>query len=465
MTAFLPRAFRALAPVAILAAGLVAGAPAFAIDIQRVVSPGGIEAWLVAENSLPIVSLAFSFTGGSAQDPAGKGGTANILSAMLDEGAGDLDGPAFQAILDNDSIRLGFDTSRESISGSVRTLTVNQDEAFRLLKLALTAPHFDKEPLERVRAQVIANLKRAQKDPNSQAGEAFSKAAFGDHPYGRPSAGTLENVPTITPDDLRAMLKNTMTRGNLKVAAVGAIDAKQLATVLDQVFGTLPAKANLVAVPDVVMGKGSRLDFAAPVPQANIRFGNAGLLRKDPDFYAATVANYIFGGGAFDSRLYTEIREKRGYAYSVSTGLTTYDHSSAMVGGTATRADRAEETLAIIKLEMKRFVGEGATQKELDDAKSFLIGNYALRFTDSGTISRQLLAIQQDNLGIDYINKRNGLIAAVTLADVNRVAKRIYDPDNLIITMVGASATPVAGAPPVPAAQPVGAPAGGGGLR
>src|SRR5205823_4863117 len=123
-------------------------------------------------------------------------------------------------------------------------------------------------------------------------------------------------------------------------------------------------------------------------------------------FYAATIANYIFGGSSFDSRLYREIREKRGYAYSVSTGLATYDHTGVLSGGTATRTDRAEETLQIIKSEMRRFVSEGATPKELADAKAFLIGNYALRFTDSGTISRQLLAIQQENLPIDYINKR-----------------------------------------------------------
>ncbi|MFO1184343.1 MAG: pitrilysin family protein [Bauldia sp.] len=446
------RPLRTLAAVLSLAVGLAAAAPAaFAIDIQRVVSPGGIEAWLVTENTLPILSIAFAFTGGSTQDPPGKAGTASLMTSMLDEGAGDLDGPAFQAILDRDSIRIGFGSDRDSVSGSLRTLTANSEEAFRLMRLALTAPRFDSEPLERIRTQVVANMKRAEKSPDAQAGVAFSKALYGDHPYAQPAAGTPESVAAIGADDLRAFMKNTMTRGNIKISVVGAIDAKQLAPVLDQLFGALPAEPKLQPVPQATLGKGKRIDVAAPVPQASIRFANAGIPRKDPDYYAATVANYIFGGGSFASRLYREVREKRGYAYSVSTGLGNTAYSASMSGGTATRADRAEETLALIRDEMKRFITEGATEAELADAKAFLIGNYAIRFTDSNTIARQLLAIQQEDLGIDYINKRNGYFAAVTLADVNRAAKRIYDPDNMVVSVVGAQ----------PAATPAAAPAPG----
>lgn len=457
MTAFLPRALARLAAAAALAGALLGAPAAFAVNIQRVVTPGGIEAWLVTENTLPILSIAFAFSGGSTQDPPGKIGTASLMTAMLDEGAGDLDAAAFQAILDRDSIRLSFGADRDYVTGSLRTLTATSEEAFRLLKLALTAPRFDAEPLERIRTQTLANLKRAERDPSARAGEAFGRAIYGDHPYFRSAADSLNGMPNIAADDMRAFMKDTMTRGNLKIGVVGDIDAKRLALVLDDLFGGLPAQPKLIAVPEVAFGKGKRIDTAAPVPQASIRFANQGILRKDPDFYAATVANYIFGGGAFDSRLYREVREKRGYAYSVSTGLGTSMYSASMTGGTATRADRADETLAIIVAEMKRFIAEGATQKELDDAKAFLIGNYALRFTDSNTIARQLLAIQQENLGLDYVDKRNSYIAAVTLADVNRVARRIYDPDNMVISVVGAQPAATPAAAPAPAAPPTAA--------
>lgn len=420
-----------------LFAALAATAPASAaIDIQRVVSPLGIEAWLVSEFSLPMMTMSYSFDGGSIQDPADKPGVANMLSDILDEGAGDLDSQAYQSALADSSIRISFNSDRDSFSGSFRALDANRAEAVELLKLALTKPRFDAEPMERIRTQILNGIRSAANNPQSIAGSAWTKAAFPDHLYGRPGNGTAESVKTITAADLRAYMKRVLARDNLKISVVGAIDAPALGKLLDEVFGGLPAKADLVSIPVTRPVVGARINVDMKLAQTIIRFGGEGLLRTDPDFMAASVAGYILGGGAFSSRLYTELREKRGFVYSVSVGLAPLDHAGLFSGSTATRPDRADEALAIVESEIKRFAEEGPTNEEVANAKSYLIGSYALRFDSSGSIASQLLGIQMDDLGIDYVNRRNSLIGAVTTADVKRAAKRVFG-GGLITVKVG----------------------------
>jgi zinc protease len=412
-----------------------------AAPIQKVVSPGGIEAWLVEEQTVPLIAMSFAFNGGAAQDPAAKPGVANMVSALLDEGAGDLDSQAFQAALDDASIELSFDAGRDAFYGSLRTLTANRAEAVRLLRLALTAPRFDTEPVEWVRAQVMAGIRSAERDPETVAQQALAKAAFPDHPYGRPVDGTLDTVAAVTIDDLKAFHRNNLARGNLKVAVVGAIDAATLGPMLDEIFAGLPAKASLVPVADVAPAVPARVDIAMPIPQTVLSFVGNGLKRNDPDFIAATVVAHILGRGSNGSRLYDEVREKRGLAYSVSLGLLPYDHAGLVAGGTSTRADQADAVLDLITSEVKRFAEEGPTPDELAQAKSYLIGSYDLRFNTSGRIADQLLGLQIDNLGMDYPVRRKALFEAVTIDDARRVAKRLFDSGGFVVVRVGEAAS------------------------
>ena len=425
----------------LLLGGLLSGPAAAAVDIQRVVSPGGIEAWLVAENTLPMIAVAFAFRGGAAQDPADRPGVANLVSGLLDEGAGDLDSQAFQSLLDEYSISLSFDAGRDTFTGRLKTLTENRDEAFRLLGLAVTSPRFDNDAVERIRAQVAANIRSRDRDPESIASTAWMKAAFPDHPYGNPTEGTEASLAAIGVDDLKAFHANVVARANLRIGVVGDIDAATLGRLLDEAFGKLPAAPQLVPVTNVTTAAGARVDIEMAIPQTVIRFGGDGLARKDPDFIPAYVANHILGGGDFSSRLYGEVREKRGLAYSIGTYLAPFDHGAVFAGGTATRADRADESLALIESEIRRFATEGPTEDEVEKAKSYLIGSYPLRFDSSVEIAGQLLAIQMDDLGIDYVNKRNDLIRAVTVEDVKRAATRLFGADRLIIARVGQPAT------------------------
>ena len=406
-----------------------------AVAIQEVTSPKGITAWLVEDYTVPIVTMNVAFRGGAAQDPPGKAGLANLMSSMLDEGAGPLDSRAFQTRLEDLNINLSFEAGKDAFYGNLRTLKQNEQEAFELFRLAVNEPRFDAEPLERMRGQILSGIRRAETDPGEIAGKVWAETLFGEHPYGRPTDGTLQSVGALTVEDLRSFHKRTIARDNLYIVVVGAIDRNATAAALDHMFGALPERAELAPVAEIEPAEGRAVHHVLTVPQTTIRLGGAGLKRDDPDFIPAYIADHILGGGTFSSRLYTEIREKRGLAYSVGTGLVPFDHAGAYIGAAATRADAAQTAIDIMTAEIRRFAEEGPTDEELAKAKDYLIGNYALRFDASQKIARQLLGIQLDRLGIDYIDRRNDLIRAVTAEDVKRAARRIYGGEPSVVTV------------------------------
>ena len=415
----------------------VSAAPALATTIERVVSPGGIEAWLVREPAIPLIAVDFSFTGGSVQDPAGKAGTADLVASLLDDGVGDFDSKTFHDRLERKAIELNFSADRESLHGSLRTLTENRDEAFEDLRLGLNAPRFDAADVELNRAQILSGLRRATTSPSDIANRRWWETAFAGHPYGRPVTGTLESVPAITIDDLKTYVKRVLARGNLKVAIVGDIDAETAKTMLDRVFGGLPAQPDLIPIEAASpQGLGNRIVVNLDVPQAVVEFGGAGIARKDPDFMAAYIVNHILGGGSFSSRLYQEVREKRGLAYSVYDSLLWLDHSALFLGATATRDDRASETLDIVQKEIHRLATDGPTAEELAKAKSYLNSSFALNLDTSSKVAALLVQLQRDDLGMDYISRRQGMIDAVTIDDAKRVAKRLL-AGGLLVTVVG----------------------------
>jgi zinc protease len=412
-------------------------APAQATNIERVVSPGGIEAWLVRDPTVPLVAMDFAFTGGANQDPEVKPGVSYLTAALLDDGAGELDAKAFHQRIEENAVQLRFSSGRDHFQGSVRLLRDRMDQGFDLVRLALTQPRFDNDALERVRAQAVSALRRETTNPNSISNRVWWKTAFPHHPYGRPTNGTLESVPTITREDLRDYHAHVLTRDTLKVAVVGDIDPATLGPLLDRVFGALPATGKIDPLPPArIQDVGRRIVIDLDVPQAVLSFGGAGLARKDPDFIPAFVVNHILGGGSFSSRLYTEVREKRGLAYGVSSYLLPLDRAALFTGGTQTSNDSAGEALKIIEAEIRRMASEGPTEDELAKAKAYLKGSFPLRFDTSSKIASQLLQIQIEDLGIDYINKRNSLIDAVTIEDARRVARRLAD-GGMLVTVVG----------------------------
>jgi zinc protease len=453
----LPRIVARAAAGAVLL--LAAAAPACATKIDRVVSPGGIEFWLVQEPTVPLIAMDFAFVGGTTQDPDDKPGVASLVAGTIDEGSGNLTSAAFHEALEAKAIELSFAATRDYFSGQLRTLVENKDAAFELMRTSINAPRLDPADLERIRGEIYAILRRQSTSPDDIASDRWWATAFAGHPYARPLRGTPDSVKRIAADDLRAYMKNVFARDNLKVGIVGNVDAAAAGGLVDKVFGALPAHANLRSVPDVApQGLGRVIKVDLDVPQSVLLLGGVGIPRKDPDFITAFLVNHILGGGSLSSRLYKEVREKHGLVYSIFSTLAPLDHTSLFMTSTATRGEAADETLARTTQEIRRLAESGPTEEELAKAKSYLEGSFPLRFDTSSKIAAQLVLMQVEDLGIDYIDKRNALIDAVTPADAKRVAKRLLD-GNMLVAMVGREPAELAksnmpGASPSPSDPP-----------
>ncbi len=421
----------------VLAMFLLPLATVGAVTIQTVTSKGGIKALLVEDYTVPLIAVSMAFKGGATQEADDKQGLANMLSSLLDEGAGDINSEEFQLKIDDLGAELGFSAGYDTFTARLKTLRSSRSEAFDLLALALTKPRFDPEPIERMRASQLSILQRSLKRPNTIASQTWRKSVFADHPYARAVGGTIETVKNITRDDIVSLHKKLLAQDNLVIGVVGAISAEELGEMLDRVFGGLPEKAELKDIPEAELNIGEEKSVELDLPQSMIRVIYKGVKRSNPDFYASYLMNYILGGGSFSSRLYTEIREKRGLAYGVFTYLGTQDRAGFIGGGTATRADRADETIKILLSEIERMAKEGPSAEELEKAKKYIIGSYAIQNLDtSGKIASVLVAIQRENLGIDYIDKRAEYIGNVTIDEARRMAQKLLS-DKPTIVVVG----------------------------
>jgi zinc protease len=424
-----------LAPIA---AGMVLLAiiPAGAVEIQQVTSKLGIKAWLVEDYTVPIVTVAVAFRGGSVQDPEGKEGLANLISTLFDEGAGNLDSKAFQSRLEKLGTSLSYSDGRDQFSGTMRSLKEDSSEAFELMKLSLTQLRFDESAINRMRTALKSQIAGDVNDASNKATIALRKSLFEGHPYARPARGTIETLDAITRNDIVAHFARLFARDNLTVAVVGAMTADETANMLDKVFGSLPERAELEPVSRAQMQFGKRIDIEDSGTQTEISLALPGVTRDSPQFFAAYLLNQILGGNSFSSRLYDEIREKRGLAYSAGSSLSTLDHAAYLTASAGTRSDRAGETLKLMRDEIARLANEGPTQTELEATKKYVIGSYAINNLDtSGKIASVLISMQTEGLGIDYLQKRESLINAVTLDDVKAVAKQLLGAEPTVVVV------------------------------
>jgi zinc protease len=412
--------------------------PALAFRIEEVTSPGGIRAWLVQDKAIPLIAMKFSFRGGNVLDPEGKEGVANFLTGMMDEGAADLDSATFQRLRDELSFKMSFDAERDHFEGAFQTLSRNRDASFDLLRKVLMQPRFDAAPLELVRQQFLLGVREQTEDPEHIASAAWMAMALPGDAYARESGGTLASVGAITAGDLRRAHALIFNRRTLQVAVVGDIDAASLGLLLDRVFGGLPDSQEPPALPQPNFSEGPALKIIPrDIPQSIIVFGHGGIKRSDPEFIPAYIMSEILGGGSSGTRLTEELREKRGLTYGVGADLVPLDRAGLFIGSLGTRNEKAGEVLLLIKQEFRRMAEEGPTASELAEAKTYLTGSYALRFDGNATTASQLLGIQRDNLGLDYIATRNARVEAVTLEQVKAQAKRLLHGDKLIVTVVG----------------------------
>ncbi|MEP3299190.1 MAG: pitrilysin family protein, partial [Pseudoruegeria sp.] len=345
-----------------------------AVEIQDVTSDGGIHAWLVEEHSIPFTVIEIRFKGGSSLDAPGKRGAINLMTGLLEEGAGELDARAFAQAREELASSFGFDVYDDSLAISARFLTENRDEAIALLRSALVETRFDQDALDRVRGQIDSIIKGNAKDPGRIASSTFDALAFGDHPYASSRNGTLESIAALTRDDMFEARDRVMARDRLFVGAVGDITPTELGTVLDDLLKDLPETgADQVEEATFALDGGiTVVPFATP--QSVAVFGHEGIDRDDPDFFAAYVMNQVLGAGGFSSRLMEEVREKRGLTYGISTFLVPMDHAETVQGQVASGNATVAEAIEVVKAEWERMASEGVTDKELQNAKTYLTG-------------------------------------------------------------------------------------------
>ena len=423
---------------AVFATVLLLAAPLRAeIAIQEVTSPGGITAWLVEDHNIPFTALEIQFKGGTSLEATDKRGVINLMTATLEEGAGEMDSKAFAEARDALAAGISFDSGADSVGVSAKFLTENRDQAIELMRAALVNPRFDQDAVDRVREQVLSNLRANEKDPGTLASEKFDALAFGDHPYATTGDGTIETVTKLTRDDVVAAHKAALARDRVFVAASGDITAEELGKLLDRLLGDLPATgapqpdtAPWLLPPGVTV-----VDF--PTPQSTVFFGQLGIPRDDPDFFPAFILNEVIGGGRFTARLMTEVREKRGLTYGIGTYLVNMEHADMLLGQFSASNDKVAEAIKVVQQEWGRLVSEGVTPEELETTKTYLTGSYPLRFDGNGPIASILVGMQMDGMPIDYVTTRNAKIEAVTAEDIKRVAARLFKPEALQFVVVG----------------------------
>lgn len=427
-----------IARACILALLVILPRAASALDIQSVKSGSGIEIWLVEAHANPIVSVAFGFKGGAGYDPQGKEGLAELASGLLDEGAGEVDSETFQKRLTDRGIDFSFSSGIDDFTGRTRFLRDDRGEAAELLRLALGAPRFDSEPVERIRNALLIEIAQNQSDPDSIAGRQMEEMLLDGHPYARPANGTEASMRSITADDLREFARLRFVRARLFVSIVGDVTAAEAREFVDHAFGALPQDAALAEIPQIAPSRAGRtriVDF--PAPQAIVQFAQPGIPRSDPDFFPAYLVNYVLGGGGFSARLMNELRETRGLVYGIGTDLWTFDAGGLIAGQFQTDPAKVAEAIDIVRTEWRRIATEGPTQAELDDAKTYLLGYYPRNFTTTMDTAQLLRGLQTENLGIDYVTRRQTEIAAVTIADAKRAAGRLFDAAQLTFVVVG----------------------------
>jgi zinc protease len=410
-----------------------------AVNVDVVTTPRGLKLWLVRSYAVPLVSLEFAMRGGAAQDPPEKAGLGSLMAALLDEGAGEFDSQGFHRALDEKAVEMSFHCDRDHSGGRMRTLVKNIDRAAELLGLAVNAPRFDEEPFERVREHMNARLRHLANDPGALANRNWKAKAFPHHPYGQPADGELETLGRIERTDLVHAAKRAIARDQLMIAVVGAIDEKDAAALVDNAFADLPMKADLTPVPEAPFSGLSTIDVIdLDVPQSTIRFGRPALRRDDPDYIASVVAAHVLGGsGSMTSRLFREVREKRGLAYTVFGTFYALEHGTYFYGGTTTKNERARESFDVAQAEIRDVAVNGLGEDELEKGKTYLIGSYPLRFDTSAKIASQLIHIQLEGRAPDWLIERNREIAGVTIDSVRRAAHRAFGDGSLLTTVVG----------------------------
>lgn len=406
-------------------------------EIQEISSQKGVKAWLIEEHSTPLIAISIIFEGGISQDSRKYKGASKLFANLLDHGAGKYKSAKFHQILAENSIELSSSAGLDSIEISMEMPAKNKDLAFYLLKKVINSPRFDYKYLVKEKSSTLAALQIEKGKPLSLAYKRFFKLAFNHHPY-QQIGSTVSGVKKTNRMYLNRIRRHRFARNNLHIGVVGNITAEELKSELSSIFDCLPKYAKLKKInniqPDTTEGKDVlRIESA----QSAVIFGAPGISQNDPLYYSAIIANHIFGSGSFNSRLFKQIREKKGLTYGISSSLTNLQHSSLIMGIATSANDKMNTLIETVKQEWVSFSQEKIDPDEFDNAKKYLTGSFALNFTSSLGLAESLSSIQFNHQNIDFLKKRNAQIGNVTLEDLTKVIKQLFNIEKLFFVVVG----------------------------
>jgi zinc protease len=431
---------RMLAAAALLLC-LMAGAAQAALPIEHWTTSTGARVYFVQADSIPMLDVSVEFDAGARFDPPGKRGLASLTNAMMARGTDGSDALAEAAIAEGFArigAQRGGGASDDRANLSLRTLTSEPElsQALSLLARVLSSPSFPAGVLAREKDRTVQAIREAETKPETIARRSFGELLFGDHPYGREATG--ETVAAIGRDDLVRFHRDHYDAGRAVVAMIGAVPRARAEEIAEQLTRGLPPGAARPALPEVGrLAQAVERRIAHPASQSHILVGAPAIARGDPDFFPLLVGNYVLGGGGFVSRLYSEVREKRGLAYSVYSYFSPQLQPGPFTIGLQTQKSQTGEALAVVRETLERFVREGPTDAELEAAKSNLVGGFALRIDSNRKILDNLAAIGFYRLPLDYLDRWTDRVSAVTREQIREAFARHVAPGAMATVVVG----------------------------
>ena len=399
----------------------------------------GTEVYYVHAPELAMVDMEIVFDAGGSRN-GDLPGLAQLTNGLLSQGAGGLDADAISQSFESLGAIYGADSGYDSSSVSIRTLTDEKllSKAIESLKRVVSKPDFPEEALERRRARTLIALQSKQQSAGSIARDAFMEAIYQTHPYAKPTDGTQESIKAIKRKDILDFYKQYYVSSNTLVAIVGAVDRKQAEQIAEELVSELPKgekAASLKKVKD--LEKANTVFIEHPSAQTHILVGQPGLKRGDPDYFPLYVGNHVLGGGGMVSRLFEEIREKRGLSYSAYSYFSPMRFNGPFLAGLQTRSDQVDEALSVLMENINKFIEHGPTEEELIASKKNITGGYALRVDSNSKILNYVVVIAYYGLPLDYLDTFNANVEAVTIEEIKDAFKRRLTPDKLITVMVG----------------------------
>jgi zinc protease len=410
------------------------------IKVQDLTSPKGQRVWIVEHHHSKVISLALVFRdAGAKSDPRNKEGRAQIASALFDEGAGDYDTQQLKRKFLENKVQWNVACGEDVLEVFLRFPAENLEAVAQLLKLVLTKPHYQQDALDRNRNEMLTQIPQSLHEEGIVAQMALDELIYPQqHPYSRTPKHTLAALPGLTLDDIKAYRKERLSRDHIEITAVGDITPQAFLTLLDDIIANLPEKAIPLAIEDVKLEHlGEEKLVTMDIPQSFIYYLQPGISHSDPDFIPATLMARILGSGAWESRLWNEVREKRGLAYHLDLGMHNHDHVHILLGQASSKNETAKQVIELIRAAWQEIYDHSITQKELDLATDYALGAFVLRFDSTASICKILAHLQRIKMSPTYVNERNALVAKVTLEDMNRIVKKLINTKELTFVIAG----------------------------